>query len=148
MANLQSCRRQSAGGSLIEVLVSVLVLSIGLLGASALQVTGLRNNQSNYEHAQMTVLTQSMLDAMRNNLAGVQGGDYEMTDWTCAAPAGGTLAAADLAQWIDSVQAQIHPGACGRITCNVRDCTVGIRWDDARATGGSDTQAFEIRSRL
>ena len=90
MACLHSCRRQSAGGSLIEVLVSVLVLSIGLLGASALQV----------------------------------------------------------AQWIDSVQAQIHPGACGRITCAGRDCSVGIRWDDSRATGGSDTQAFEIRSRL
>jgi type IV pilus assembly protein PilV len=145
---LHSCRRQSAGGSLIEVLVSVLVLSIGLLGASALQVTGLRNNQSNYEHAQMTVLTQSMLDAMRNNLAGVAGGEYEIAAWTCAAPAGATLAAEDMAQWIDSVQAQIHPGACGRITCAARDCTVGIRWDDSRATGGSDTQAFEIRSRL
>jgi len=148
MANLHSCRRKAAGGSLIEVLVSVLVLSIGLLGASALQVTGLRNNQSNYEHAQMTVLTQSMLDAMRNNLAGVQGGEYEIAAWTCAAPAGGTLAAGDIAQWIDSVQAQIHPGACGSITCAGRDCTVGIRWDDSRATGGSDTQAFEIRSRL
>jgi type IV pilus assembly protein PilV len=150
MACLHSCRRQSAGGSLIEVLVSVLVLSIGLLGASALQVTGLRNNQSNYEHAQMTVLTQSMLDAMRNNLAGVEAGEYEIAAWTCAAPAGATLAADDVAQWIDSVQAQIHPGACGRITCPGagRDCTVGIRWDDSRATGGSDTQAFEIRSRL
>jgi type IV pilus assembly protein PilV len=148
MANLPSCRRRSAGGSLIEVLVSVLVLSIGLLGASALQVTGLRNNQSNYEHAQMTVLTQSMLDAMRNNLAGVDGGDYENAAWTCAAPVGATLAAQDIAQWIDSVQAQIHPGACGRITCAGRDCTVGIRWDDSRATGGSDAQAVEIRSRL
>ena len=146
--NRRKGRIRQAGLSLIEVLVSVLVLSIGLLGASALQVTGLRNNQSNYEHAQMTVLTQSMLDAMRNNLAGVEAGEYEIATWTCAAPAGATLAADDVAQWIDSVQAQIHPGACGRITCAGRDCSVGIRWDDSRATGGSDTQAFEIRSRL
>ena len=121
MACLHSCRRQSAGGSLIEVLVSVLVLSIGLLGASALQVTGLRNNQSNYEHAQMTVLTQSMLDAMRNNLAGVEAGEYEIATWTCAAPAGATLAADDVLLAISNFSV---------------------------FTGGSDTQAFEIRSRL
>ena len=78
----------------------------------------------------------------------MKAGEYEIATWTCAAPAGATLAADDVAQWIDSVQAQIHPGACGRITCAGRDCSVGIRWDDSRATGGSDTQAFEIRSRL
>ena len=40
MACLHSCRRQSAGGSLIEVLVSVLVLSIGLLAGLAAVVCG------------------------------------------------------------------------------------------------------------
>ena len=148
MACLHSCRRQSAGGSLIEVLVSVLVLSIGLLGASALQVTGLRNNQSNYEHAQMTLLTQGMFDAMRSNIAGVTGGGYEMASWTCAAPAGGTLAGDDIAAWIGDLQAQINPGACGRITCTARDCTVGIQWDDARATGGASAHSIEVRGRL
>lgn len=140
--------RRPHGGTLVEVLVSVLVLSIGLLGAAALQVTGLRNNQSNYEHAQMTVLTQGMLDAMRGNLAGVTAGQYELAAWTCNAPAAGTLAATDLAQWIGNVQAQINAGACGRVTCTGRDCTVGVRWDDSRATGGAATQVFEIRSRL
>lgn len=136
------------GGTLIEVLVSVLVLSIGLLGAAALQIGGLRNNQSNYEHAQMTVLTQGMLDSMRSNLAGVTTGQYEIAAWTCAPPAGATLAETDMAQWIGGLQAQINPSACGRITCDVRDCTVGIRWDDSRATGGSNAQVFEIRSGL
>lgn len=147
MACLHSCRRQSAGGSLIEVLVSVLVLSIGLLGASALQVTGLRNNQSNYEHAQMTVLTQSMLDAMRNNLAGVEAGEYEIATWTCAAPAGPRWPQTTWRNGSTAFRRRSTP-ACGRITCAGRDCSVGIRWDDSRATGGSDTQAFEIRSRL
>ena len=145
-------RARQAGATLIEVLVSVLVLSIGLFGAAALQISAMRNNQSSYEHAQMTVLTQGMLDAMRANLAGVATGQYEIAAWTCAAPAEGTLAATDLALWIGNVQAQIHPGACARITCPApaprRDCTVGIRWDDSRATGGSNAQVFEVRSRL
>jgi type IV pilus assembly protein PilV len=140
--------RPARGGTLIEVLVSVLVLAIGMLGAAALQMTAMRNNQSNYEHAQMTVLSQGMLDAMRSNLAGVSAGHYEIATWTCTAPAGATLAAADVTQWIGSVQAQINPGACGRITCVARDCTVGIRWDDSRATGGASAQVFELRSQL
>jgi len=146
MPHASSTRQR--GGSLIEVMVAVLVLSIGLLGAAVLQIGGLRNNQSNYEHAQMTVLTQGMLDSMRSNLAGVAAGQYAIADWTCAAPAGTTLAATDMAQWIGSLQAQINPSACGRIPCTARDCTVGIRWDDSRATGGSSAQVFEIRSGL
>lgn len=140
--------RPPRGGTLIEVLVAVLVLAIGLLGAAALHATALRNNQSNYEHAQVAVLTQGMFDAMRGNLAGVTAGAYEMSSWTCTAPGAGTLAAADIAGWIAGLQAQIHPGACGRITCTGRDCTVGIRWDDSRATGGGTAQVFELQGRL
>jgi len=136
------------GGTLIEVLVSVLVLAIGLLGAAALHTAALRNNQSNYEHAQMTLLTQGMFDAMRSNIAGVTGGAYEMANWTCTAPNGGTLAGDDIAAWIGDLQAQINPGACGRITCTARDCTVGIQWDDARATGGASAHSIEVRGRL
>lgn len=141
-------RKKQRGGTLIEVLVSVLVLSLGMLGAAALQATALRNNQGSYEHAQMTVLTQGMLDSMRSNIAGVTAGEYEMASWTCTAPTGAGLADTDIAQWINSAQAQVNPGACARITCATRDCTVGIRWDDARATGGSSAQVFEVRSQL
>ena len=148
MPRSRGSRPLPRGGTLIEVLVSVLVLAIGLLGAAALHVAALRNNQSNYEHAQMSVLSQGMLDAMRGNLAGVNSGDYEIAAWTCTAPGGATLAATDLANWINGLQAQINPGACGRVTCVGRDCTVGIRWDDSRATGGLATQTFELRGRL
>jgi len=136
------------GGTLIEVLVSVLVLAIGLLGAAAVHTAALRNNQSNYEHAQMTLLTQGMFDAMRSNIAGVTGGAYEMASWTCTAPSAGTLAGDDIAAWIGDLQAQINPGACGRITCTARDCTVGIQWDDTRATGGASAHSIEVRGRL
>lgn len=141
-------RSVQRGGTLIEVMVSILVLSIGMLGAAALQLSALRNNQSNYEHAQMTVLTQGMLDAMRSNMAGVTAAEYENAGWVCAAPGAGSLAKSDVSKWITTVQAQINPSACGRITCAGRDCLVGIQWDDSRARGGSSAQVFEIRSRL
>lgn len=142
-------KTKQRGVTLIEVLVSVLVLAVGMLGAAALQASALRNNQSNYERAQMTVLAQGMLDAMRNNMAAVDAGNYQLAAWTCAAPAGGVgLASADLGRWMADMQGQIHGGACGRINCAARVCTVGLRWDDSRATGGNAALVVEIVSRL
>lgn len=142
-----SLRRQS-GATLIEVLVSVVVLAIGLLGAAALQSSALRNNQSSYERTQMTVLAQGMLDAMRNNLAGVDAASYENASWTCTAGSGAGLAGADVTRWVNDLHSQINSSACGRITCVGRACTVGIRWDDSRGTAGSNALVFEIVSRL
>ena len=141
-------RRLARGATLVEVLVSIVGLSIGLLGAAALQSTALRQNQASYERSQLTVLGQAMLDAMRNNPAGVDSGQDALASWTCSAPAGGGLANADLGRWIGDLQAQINPSACGRIACQARVCTVGIRWDDSRVSGGSNAAVYEIESRL
>ena len=141
-------RDAQRGGTLIEVLVSVLILAVGLLGAAALQSSALRNNQSSYERTQMTVLAQGMLDAMRNNLAAVDSGAYQNASWTCSAPAAAGLAGADLTRWIGDLKTQINSSACGRISCNARSCSVGIRWDDSRGTGGDRAQVFTIVSRL
>lgn len=141
-------RRRAGGASLIEVLVSVVVVSIGLLGAAALLSSALRNNQASYERSQMTVLGQGMLDAMRANLTGVDAGSYQKTSYMCTAPGGTGLASADIARWIDDLHAQINPSACGSIECVARQCTVSIRWDDSRGTGGSSASVYAIVSRL
>jgi len=143
---LPAARQRGVG--LIEVLVAVLVLTIGLLGAAALQATALRGNQASYERTQVSILTQSIFDAMRANVAGVTGGAYETSGWVCSPPAAGTLAASDTSRWITNVQAQINPGACGSITCTGRACTVGVRWDDSRPAGGSATQVVQMRAQL
>jgi type IV pilus assembly protein PilV len=71
------------GVSLVEVLVSVVVVSLGLLGAVALQATALRNNQGSYERTQSSILTQGIFDAMRANLSAVTSGGYNTGDWVC-----------------------------------------------------------------
>jgi type IV pilus assembly protein PilV len=140
--------RYQRGVSLVEVLVSVLVVTIGLLGAVALQATALRNNQGSYERTQTSILAQGIFDAMRANLAGVNGNGYNTGGWVCEAPAANSLAGSDIARWIGNLHEQIHPGACGSIACVGGVCTVGVRWDDSRATGGSATQAVTMRAQL
>ncbi|MDP1900258.1 MAG: type IV pilus modification protein PilV [Rubrivivax sp.] len=141
-------RRAQRGVGLIEVLVSVLIVTVGLLGAVALQATALRNNQGSFERTQTSILTQGIFDAMRANLAGVTANGYNTGGFVCVAPAAGSLATRDIARWVGNLHAQINPGACGSIACAANVCTVSVQWDDSRATGGSNAQTITMRAQL
>ncbi|MDQ1303547.1 MAG: type pilus assembly protein PilV, partial [Pseudomonadota bacterium] len=61
-------RRQS-GLSLIEVLITVVLVSIGLLGLAGLQLTSVRNSNSSGERFMATTLAQDIIERMRANRA-------------------------------------------------------------------------------
>ena len=61
------------GFALIEVLTSLVILSVGLLGLAGLQVIGMKGTQHANMQMQATLLTHSLLEKMRANPAG----DYE-----------------------------------------------------------------------
>ena len=139
----------SAGFSLIEVLVSVLVLALGLLGVAAMQATALRNSQSALERSQGAIQSYAILDAMRANRAAANNGSYNLTSWTCAPPAvSATLQSRDLNRWILSLQQDLGPNACGRITCGTARCVVDVRWDDSRGSGGGTEYQVSTSTRL
>lgn len=140
-----SCRER--GFTLIEVMVAVIVLSIGLLGLAALQTTGLRNNHSAYYRSQATFLAYDIADRMRANRAAAIAGNYDLA--LSATPSGGsTLAAADQVEWIDSL-GTILPGGDGSIAVNSASgaATVVVQWNDERA-GGSAAQQFTMQTQL
>jgi len=101
------------GFSLIEVLVALLVLSIGLLGLAALQTTGLKLNHQSYERTQAVLQAYDIIDRMRANKSDTGGvinstyqsvaigstpGTKECTD--SSDPCSGTeLAQYDLRKW-------------------------------------------------
>jgi type IV pilus assembly protein PilV len=58
--------RQSGFG-LIEVLVSVLILAVGLLGLAGLQAQSLRFNNDSFFRSQATLLAMDLADRMRAN---------------------------------------------------------------------------------
>lgn len=65
------------GFTLLEVLISVLVFSIGLLGVAGLMVLSVRTNHSAFLRTQASFLAESMADRMRTNLGWV--GQYNGT---------------------------------------------------------------------
>ena len=75
-ANYNSTKKKSTGLTMIEVLVTLVILSIGLLGMAALQLTGLRSaNSSNYR-TQAILLANDMAERMRANQAAVNNNQF------------------------------------------------------------------------
>jgi type IV pilus assembly protein PilV len=60
-------RRFASGMTLVEVLVSLIVISVGLLGVAALQITSLRSSQASFLRTQATALADDIIDRMRAN---------------------------------------------------------------------------------
>jgi len=69
-------KRQSGLG-LIEVLIAVVVLSIGFLAAAKMQVEGMRYSQNAYFLSQANLMMRDITDRMRANRDGVIAGHYQ-----------------------------------------------------------------------
>jgi len=132
--------RLSDGFTLIEVLISMLILSIGLLGLAGLQANGMRNNHSAYLRSQANIFAYDILDSMRANrgatteAATALGGAYNVTI-NAMAPTGSTTAELDLARWLNTIAAQLPDGkgSITQIPATPR-FTIVIQWNDREAT--------------
>lgn len=121
------------GISLIEVMVSVLVLGVGLLGIAAMQSTALRAGQSSLESSQSVMGSNTIIEAMRANRANA--GAYNMAK-ACVAPgAGASLATNDLNNWVTTLQSSLGTSACGEISGCPAACVITVYWNDTRAGG-------------
>ena len=115
-------RSRSAGFALIEVLVTVVVVAIGLLGVAGMQATALRYGHSAYMRSLATLQATDIADRMRANIPAVASGRYQMGLNTAATPmaksacfsASGCvsddMAANDLYEWTTEVNARL-PGS-------------------------------------
>lgn len=64
------------GYTLVEVLVALLVVSLGLLGMAALQISALKQNQNAYVRSQAIIAANDIMDRMRANKTAVTSGNY------------------------------------------------------------------------
>ncbi len=66
------------GFSMLEVLVALLVISVGLLGVATLQTKGQQFNYFSYVRTQSTYLAYDLMERMRTNLDAAVDGKYEL----------------------------------------------------------------------
>ena len=64
------------GVSLLEVLIAVLVLSLGLLGVAGLQTANIRNTQSAHQRTMAVLLASSMAERIRANATAAVNGSF------------------------------------------------------------------------
>lgn len=138
------------GVSLIEVLVSVVILGIGLMGVAAMQSVALRGGQSSLETSQAVMQTNAIAEAMRANR--INAADYNTAGMVCAAGAAGTLAQNDMREWLQGMKTNIGGNladvtTCGEISGCPVDCVISVRWDDQRA-GGSGVRTVTTRTSI
>lgn len=139
-------RSGQAGMTLIEVLVAVLILGVGLLGAAALQLNALRYTDSALMTSQASFIAYDMLDRIRANSA---------ADYTVAAPDAGNFSVVrdqDLYDFKRNVESFGGPTAEGHISLKQGVFTISITWDDARAAHSGEpaegSRSFVLSSRV
>lgn len=139
---------RAAGYTLLEVLVALVVLSIGLLGLGLLQATSLQDNTKAYLRSIAVVRAYDMADRMRTNMVAVQAGDYDsppgsapsqscLTDAAGCTPA--QMAAIDQWNWGQRLAVEL-PGGNGVITnlgTTPAVFQVDVRWQETGDEGAA-----------
>jgi type IV pilus assembly protein PilV len=150
------------GFTLLEILVAIVVLSIGLLGLAGLQVVSLNNNQIAYYRAIASQQAYDMADRIRANLVGVRAGNYNNLaaglpgtnpDCLSANCTAANMTISDHRQW-NTLNASLLPAGNGTVACApgagcsaatgrwIFDITVS--WTEKNAAGNV-TQSFVTR---
>ena len=138
--------RTQKGVGLIEVMIAVLILSIGFLGIAALQAMSLSTNNSAMARSLATIDSYSILDMMRADFSSAANGAYNGSISGSCPAAGTSLSSKQLNQWCTQLRADLSSSASAQITCtntgnNAVNCAITITFDDSRAgVGGTSAQ--------
>ncbi|MCW8944123.1 MAG: type IV pilus modification protein PilV [Sedimenticola sp.] len=145
LASTQRIIKRQSGMTLLEVLIALLVISVGLLGMAGLQVAGIKMTNDAYYRSQATWLAYDVYDRMRANLDQAANTNNYRISLTDSAPTASNCATTsctaaqmvdyDLAAWKNTLAAKLPQGN-GEIlyqdTASGRTYTVAVQWDDSR----------------
>ncbi|WP_292918226.1 type IV pilus modification protein PilV [Nitrosomonas sp.] len=148
MSRIYSERKplKDSGFSLIEVLITILIVSFGLLGMAALIVSGARSNNIAHYRSIASKQTEDIADRMRANLVGVSTGAYnalaanipssdDCVTNTCNAT---QVAVYDHAQW-NTANSRLLPSGAGTVNGDVATgYVITLMWIEKEMNGQSD----------
>jgi type IV pilus assembly protein PilV len=133
--------RGQRGDTMIEVLVTIIILAIGVLGTAALQVTTLKNLSSSHSASLAAILAEDFSERMRANPAEALADAYvhdtdpgAFPDCVADACSDAQLAAYDIGVWWQQLTTML-PSGRGQVTRTggTNTFVLTIRWDDDRS---------------
>jgi type IV pilus assembly protein PilV len=127
---------RQAGFTLLEALVTLVILAVGLMGLAFLQAQGMQLNTSAYSRTQASILASDMIDRIRLNSvnsAAYDTGSFSPNPSSCTVT-GAPDADNDRHCWYGRLE-QALPGGDGDINVDGATgfVTVTIRWEERPA---------------
>ena len=149
--NMQISKHKQKGVSFLEVLIAVVVISIGFLATSRMQIMGMRYNQSAFFKSQASIMASDIADRMRANLDGVNDGEYDSISTKSAPSDPGCmtdgcdstdLAALDVFQWSNSIGNTL-PDGIGTVERNGDLFEIEVSWNE-KVSEAVETQSVTV----
>ncbi len=141
----------SHGTSMVEVLVAMVVMVVGLLGAAGMQVNSMRSHHDAYERTIALHQVSDMADRMRANMPGVAAGFYlnnnplpQNCNGVAANCTAQEMANFDLDNW-NINNARLLPGAVGAVAPPDANGLFAITLTWTGRGGGNETVAMSVR---
>ena len=135
--------RRQTGVSLVESMIALLVISVGLLGIAALQITAMKQNTSALNHSQAVWIGYNIADRIRANFvqfdsyAGIDTNSAYTQDCSISACTAPQIVVSDAVDW--STIVQNLPAGRGIITSpSASELVIAVMWDD-EGTGAIGT---------
>lgn len=162
--HFNNTRIKERGVSLIEILVAVVIISVGLLGLASMQMTGLRSNQSAYLRSQASMLASDMADRMRINSAQAIAGaynafstsGYSVSNPGCSTGNTGCTPASqvvtDKVEWTAAINGTnsgvpLLPSGTGTITRGAGNLfTITVQWQETNWNEGTSQNTTQTNS--
>lgn len=149
MARFGASRSGSQRGtSLIEVLIAVLLLSVGLLGMVRLKVAALKYAGQSNSRATASMHAADMMDRLRANPVRAAGGQYNLAIEAAAPAAPATVAAVDLLQWRLRISESLPAGSGSVAVAADNTVRLVLRWNERTEQAAQPVQltyTFEAR---
>ncbi|MDO9165597.1 MAG: type IV pilus modification protein PilV [Rhodoferax sp.] len=146
-------RRNQLGSSLLEVLVSILLMSFGMLALAGMQAYSVAAQKNAANRAVASALANELAELIRLNPTGFASGNYDVAMLTnagppalapcvfpnCTTPA--LLAAADLTSFQNRVRAQLPLGGIelSRPAFSATQADIWIVWEEAAVLNNTRT---------
>lgn len=131
------------GFSLIEVLVSMLLISFGLLSLGNLQTRNLHFSTEAYTETQKALYLKELVEVLRANKASAKLGDYNiaLSSFSDLTASTGPIAETDRYNWFNNLN-NVLPSAKASINCgNDSRCVLEVQYT---ATSGIKKQSLAI----
>ncbi|NRB40256.1 MAG: type IV pilus modification protein PilV [Pseudomonadales bacterium] len=133
------------GVTLIEVLVTLVIVVIGLLGIVSLQIATMKNSTATNQRYQATLLAYDMAERMRTNHHNIADYDGLNANTDCSAGCS-NVAKQDVYDWMQNLNLAAHAlnNANGEISALGDSYLIAISWDEVMSNKAVERSNYTI----